>query len=327
LTSVKLPLRRVSFKQFLQSYGLVLSLLLLCVVLAAASDRFLTTSNLLNILRQAAVNGIISVGMMMVILTRGIDLSVGSVLALSTVIASDLLLRSDVPIVGTLSPLGAIFVCLLIGGLLGAVNGLLISGLRIPPFIATLGMMTFARGAALFYTGGRPITGLGDLGEGFRYLGSAVLLGVPVPIVTAALVLIGAYILLNHTPLGRYIYSLGNNEEAAFLSGLPVKRVLVFVYVVSGVLAALAGVILTGRLNSAQPTAGTFFEFDAIAAVIVGGTSFTGGIGTVWGTLVGVLIIAVINNGLNLMNVSAFYQDITKGLVIALALLLYRVIR
>jgi ribose transport system permease protein len=327
LTSVKLPLRRVSFKQFLQSYGLVLSLLLLCVVLAAASDRFLTTSNLLNILRQAAVNGIISVGMMMVILTRGIDLSVGSVLALSTVIASDLLLRSDVPIVGTLSPLGAIFVCLLIGGLLGAVNGLLISGLRIPPFIATLGMMTFARGAALFYTGGRPITGLGDLGEGFRYLGSAVLLGVPVPIVTAALVLISAYILLNHTPLGRYIYSLGNNEEAAFLSGLPVKRVLVFVYVVSGVLAALAGVILTGRLNSAQPTAGTFFEFDAIAAVIVGGTSFTGGIGTVWGTLVGVLIIAVINNGLNLMNVSAFYQDITKGLVIALALLLYRVIR
>ena len=327
MNSAKLFVGRFDLKLFLQNYGLVLSLLLLCVVLSAASDRFLTTSNLLNVLRQAAVNGIISVGMMMVILTRGIDLSVGSILALSTVIASDLLLRPEVPLVGALSPLGAIFISLLIGGSLGAVNGLLISGLGIPPFIATLGMMTFARGAALFYTGGRPITGLGDLGEGFRYLGSGVILEIPVPIFVTAFVLIGAYVLLNHTPLGRYIYSLGNNTEAARLSGLSVRQVLVFVYVASGVLAALAGVILTGRLNSAQPTAGTFFEFDAIAAVIVGGTSFTGGIGTIWGTLVGVLIIAVINNGLNLMNVSTFYQDITKGLVIALALLLYRVIR
>lgn len=316
-----------NFKRFFQNYGLILSLLLLCLVLSLASDRFLTTSNLLNVLRQAAVNGIISVGMMMVILTRGIDLSVGSVLALSTVISADLLLRSDLPLIGSLPPLGAIAVCVIIGGLLGAINGLLISALRIPPFIATLGMMTFARGAALFYTGGRPIGGLGDLGEGFRYLGSGVVLGVPVPIFAAIFVFVGAYILLNHTPLGRYIYSLGNNEEAAFLSGLPVRRVLIFVYVVAGALAALAGIILTGRLNSAQPTAGLFFEFDAIAAVIVGGTSFTGGIGTVWGTLVGVLIIAVINNGLNLMDVSAFYQDITKGLVIALALLLYRAIR
>lgn len=319
--------KQFDFKQFFQSYGLILSLLLLCLALSLASDRFLTTSNLLNVLRQAAVNGIISVGMMMVILTRGIDLSVGSVLALSTVVSADLLLRSDLPLIGSLPPLGAIAVCVIIGGLLGAVNGLLISWLRIPPFIATLGMMTFARGAALFYTGGRPISGLGNLGEGFRYLGSAVVFGIPVPVFVTIFVFIGAYILLNHTPLGRYIYSLGNNEQAAFLSGLPVKRVLIFVYVAAGALAAFAGVILTGRLNSAQPTAGVFFEFDAIAAVIVGGTSFTGGVGTVWGTLVGVLIIAVINNGLNLMDVSAFYQDIAKGLVIALALLLYRAIR
>lgn len=311
----------IDLKAFFQSYGLLLSLLLLCLALTFASDRFLTTSNLLNILRQASINGIISVGMMMVILTRGIDLSVGSILALATVIAADLLVNSDV------SPLVAMVICITVGGLLGMVNGLLVSWLRIPPFIATLGMMTFARGAALFFTSGRPVTGLGALGEGFRYLGSAVVFGIPVPIITAGIIFVSAFILLNHVPLGRYIYSLGNNEEAAYLSGLPVKRVLTFVYMTSGALAALAGVILVGRLNSAQPTAGALFEFDAIAAVVVGGTNFSGGEGTVWGTLVGVLIIAVLNNGLNLIGVSAFYQDIAKGLVIALALLLYRAIR
>lgn len=312
---------KIDWKSFFQRYGLLLSLLLLCVGLSLASDRFLTVDNLTNVLRQSSINGIISVGMMMVILTRGIDLSVGSVLALSAVIGADMLKNHNMP------ALQAIGICLLVGTAAGAVNGLLVSRLRIPPFIATLGMMTFARGAALAYTSGQPITGLGDLGEGFRYLGSARFLDIPVPILVAGVVFLLAYILLSHVPFGRYIHGLGDNEQAAYLSGLPVKRVLMFVYMAAGALSALAGVILIGRLNSAQPTAGLMFEFDAIAAVVVGGTNFSGGEGTVWGTLIGVLIIGIINNGLNLLDVSAFYQDIVKGVVIALALLLHRAIR
>jgi ribose transport system permease protein len=316
-----LTLQRYDWRQFFQKYGLLLSLFLLCAGLTLATDRFLISENLVIILRQASINGIISVGMMLVILTRGIDLSVGSVLALSTVIGADLLKNGGLP------PEQAIIVCLLVGGALGAVNGFLVSRIHIPPFIATLGMMTFARGAALFYTQGQPVTGLGTLGEGFRFFGSADLFGIPMPIIIVALVFLGGYILLNHTTLGRYIFGLGDNEVAAYLSGLPVKQIKLFVFMMAGMLSALAGVILVGRLNSAQPTAGLMFEFDAIAAVVVGGTNFSGGEGTILGTLIGVLIISVLNNGLNLLDVSAFYQDIAKGAVIALALLLHRAIR
>ncbi len=306
---------------FAQRYGLVGSLLLLCLVISLASDRFLTVDNLLNVLRQASINGIISIGMMMVILIRGLDLSVGSVLALATVISADVLAQ------GQVGPLGALGVALLVGGAAGAVSGALVTWIKIPPFIATLGMMTFARGAALQYTGGQPVTGLGELGEGIRFLGSAEIAGIPVPIFATGFVYLATYIFLNHIPFGRYIYAMGSNEEAAFLSGLPVRRIKMVVYTLSGMLAAFAGVILMGRLNSAQPTAGELFEFNAIAAVVVGGTSFNGGEGTVWGTLIGVLIIAVLNNGLNLLAVPSFYQDIASGVVIALALLLYRAIR
>ncbi len=314
--------RSVDWRAFVQKYGILLSLVLLSVVLALKTDRFLTADNLTNVLRQSAINGIISVGMMMVILTRGIDLSVGSVLALATVVGADMLKNEGMPFVQ------AIGVALLVGSFAGALNGVMVAWLNIPPFIATLGMMTFARGAAKYYTDGQPISGLEkQLGHGFRYLGTAEPFGVPMPIIVAGLVFLGAYVLLNHTPLGRYIFALGDNEEAAFLSGLPVRAITLFVYVSAGLLSALAGVILVGRLNSAQPTAGEMFEFDAIAAVVVGGTSFEGGEGTVWGTLIGVLIIGVIDNGLNLLNVSSFYQDITKGAVIALALLLHRAVR
>jgi ribose transport system permease protein len=315
------PARSFDWRKFFQTYGLLLSLLLLCLVLTLSSDRFLTADNLINVLRQASINGIISIGMMLVILTRGLDLSVGSVVALATVIAADLLVR------GQVDPLGAIFVALLVGTIAGAVSGALVTFVKIPPFIATLGMMTFVRGAALQYTEGTPVTGLGALGEGVRYLGSAEVMGIPVPIIVAGVIYLLAYLLLNQTPFGRFIYAMGNNEEAAFLSGLPVRTIKMFVYSASGALAALAGIILMGRLNSAQPTAGALFEFDAIAAVVVGGTSFNGGEGSVWGTLIGVLIIAVLNNGLNLLAVPSFYQDIASGAVIALALLLYRVIR
>jgi len=313
--------KEINWRVFFQRYGLLLSLILLCIVLSLASDRFLTNSNLLNVLRQSSINGIISIGMMLVILTRGIDLSVGSVLALSTVIGVDMLKNEGMPVVQ------AIGICLLVGAAAGAVNGVLVSWLNIPPFIATLGMMTFARGAAKFYTDGQPISGLDELGQGFRLLGTAEPLGIPMPIIVAGLVFLAGYVLLNHIPFGRYIFGLGDNEEAAYLSGLPVRLIKMFVYVAAGALSALAGIILVGRLNSAQPTAGEMYEFDAIAAVVVGGTSFDGGEGTIMGTLIGVLIIGIIDNGLNLLDVSSFYQDITKGAVIALALLLHRAIR
>jgi ribose transport system permease protein len=313
--------RETNWRAFLQKYGIALSMAMLCLALSLATDRFFTADNLTNVLRQASINGIISIGMMLVILTRGIDLSVGSVLALSTVIGADLLRNEGMPFVQ------AIGAALLVGAAAGAVNGVLVAWTHIPPFIATLGMMTFARGAAKYYTDGQPVTGLDTLGQGFRYLGTAEPLGIPMPIIVAGMVYLGAYILLEHTPFGRFIFSLGDNEEAAYLSGLPVRTIKVFVYVAAGALSALAGVILVGRLNSAQPTAGEMFEFDAIAAVVVGGTSFDGGEGTIMGTLIGVLIISIIDNGLNLLDVSAFYQDITKGAVIAVALLLHRAIR
>ncbi len=305
------------WRAFFQRYGLLLSFLLLCVLLTLASDRFLRPDNLLNILRQSAINGIISVGMMLVILTRGIDLSVGSMLALATIMTADQLQHG-------VAALPAILFCVLVGAALGLLNGLLVSVVRIPPFIATLGMMTFARGLALVYSGGQPITGLGD---DFRAIGTGFVGPLPMPVVIAALVFIGGYILLNHTPLGRHIFGLGDNEQAAYLSGLPTRRITAFVYVVAGALSALAGAILVARLNSAQPTAGAGFEFDAIAAVVVGGTSFDGGEGTILGTLIGVLIIGVLNNGLNLLDVPSFYQGVVQGAVIALALLLHRLIR
>ncbi len=309
--------QQFDWRAFFQRYGLLLSFLLLCLALTLASDRFLTTDNLLNILRQSTINGIISVGAMLVIVTRGIDLSVGSVLALATVMTADMLQQGW-------DPLPALVFCLVIGGVLGLINGLLVSLIRIPPFIATLGMMTFARGLALSYSEGQPITGLG---EGFRQIGAGFLGPIPMPIIIAALVFLGGYILLNHIALGQHIFALGDNERAAYLTGLPVRRITTFVYIVAGALSALAGAILIARLNSAQPTAGMGFEFDAIAAVVVGGTSFEGGEGTLLGTLIGVLIIAVLKNGLNLLDVPSFYQGVVQGVVIALALLLHRLIR
>ena len=316
-TAAQTSSRVFQWRPFFQRYGLLLSFGLLCLLLALVSDRFLTGDNLLNILRQSTINGIIALGMMLVIMTRGIDLSVGSILALATVITADVLSQGW-------DPLPALILCLAIGAGLGLISGLLVSVVRIPPFIATLGLMTFARGLALVYTSGQPITGLG---EGFRQIGTGYLGPVPMPIVVAGLVYLGGYVLLKHMTLGRYIQALGDNETAAFLAGLAVRRITTFVYVAIGALSALAGAILIARLNSAQPTAGTGFEFDAIAAVVVGGTSFEGGEGSLLGTLIGVLIIGVLNNGLNLLNVPSFYQGVVQGAVIALALILHRAIR
>jgi ribose/xylose/arabinose/galactoside ABC-type transport system permease subunit len=304
-------------RELAQRFGLLVSFVLLCAVLTILSDRFLTVSNIVNVLRQSTINGIIAIGMTYVILTAGIDLSVGAVLALCTVVTADLLQREMAVPLAVSGGLG-------LGVVLGLINGLIITKANVPPFVTTLGMMTVARGLALTYTQGRPITGLPDA---FRFMGTGSLGPVPMPIVIAAFAFLVGYVLLNRTEVGKYILALGNNPVAARYAGVAVDRYTAFVYGVSGMLAALAGMILVARLNSAQPTAGVAYEFDAIAAVVVGGTSFAGGEGSLGGTLLGVLVIAVLNNGLNLLDVSSFYQPVVTGIVIALALLLYRAIR
>jgi ribose/xylose/arabinose/galactoside ABC-type transport system permease subunit len=303
-------------REFLQRYGLILSFLLLCLALTLLSDRFLTVNNIVNILRQSTINGIVAVGMTLVILTAGIDLSVGSILALSSVITAAML-QSGMPVAA------AVFLGLGIGAACGLINGVTITKASVPPFVATLGMMTIARGLALVFTGGKPITGLP---ETFRFIGTGSVGPIPTPIILAALAFIIGTILLTRTSLGQFIYAIGNNPVAARYAGISVSLNITLVYVISGFLAALAGLILIARLGSAQPTAGLAFEFSAIAAVVVGGTSFAGGQGGLGGTLIGVLIIAVLNNGLNLLNVSSFYQPVVSGVVIALALLLHRAV-
>ncbi len=306
-----------NIKNHLQQSGLLVFIVIMAAVLTFLSDRFLTVPNILNILRQASINGIISVGMMLVILTAGIDLSVGAILALAVVITADLM-QQNIPVFpAVLSGLG-------IGGFLGFINGWLISRIKVPPFIATLGMMSFARGLALAYTGGKPVTGLD---EGFRFLGTGTIAHIPMPVIISFFVLLTGYILLTKTRVGTYLYALGENRNAAFFSGIATDFYTKFVYTASGILAALAGMILIARLDSAQPVIGIGYEFDAIAAVVIGGTSLAGGEGKISGTLSGVLIIAMLNNALNLLNVSSFYEGIAKGIVIALALILHGLVR
>lgn len=308
---VALPMDR---RAFVQRFGLAFSFLLLMLALTLLSDRFLTAANLINILRQATINGIVSVGMTMVILTGGIDLSVGSVLALAVTVGASLMKQGQ--------PVGlAVAAALGLGALLGMINGLMITKARIPPFIATLGMLTVARGLTLMYTQGQPITGLP---ASFRWIGTGVVGGIPVPILLTALVFLVGWVFLSRTRYGAYIYLLGDNPTAARLAGVPTERITVLVYAISGFCAALAGLILVARLDSAQPIIGQGYEFNAIAAVVVGGTSFAGGEGGLGGTLLGALLIETLNNGLNLLNVSPLWEQVVKGVVIALALLLYK---
>ncbi len=293
---------------------LTLIFLSLCILLAFLSDRFFTAANMLNVFRYASINGIIAVGMTMVILTAGIDLSVGAILAFSSVITAWFLVSGYVPLLAAAAGL-------VVGAVLGFINGILVARFLLPPFIATLGSMTFIRGLTLSFTQGRPITGLPAV---FRTMGTGRLGPVPLPVIIMLLVFTVGAILLRLTAHGERLYALGSNPVAARFSGIPVNRYIVAVYCCAGLLAALAGQILIGRLDSAQPVMGMGYEFDAIAAVVIGGTSFSGGRGGLTGTLVGVLIIAVINNGLNLLNVPSVWEQVVKGLVIAAALLANR---
>lgn len=303
-----------NLSRLLRRLGPFAGFLVLALALSLLSDRFLTVGNLLNVARQISINAIIAAGMTAVILTGGIDLSVGSILALAgAMTASAVAAGQPTPV--------AVAVGLAVGVAAGLVNGLLVTRGRIPAFIATLGTMTALRGLTLTYTQGRPITGLTD---SFRAIGGGYILGLPVPMLIMALIFGAAWLFLSYTRPGRYVYALGSNREAVRTAGVPTAPYETLVYVLSGLTAGLAGVILTARLNSAQPTAGLGFELDAIAAVVLGGTSLSGGSGGVVGTLVGALIIGVLDNGLNLLNVSSFYQQVVKGLVILLAVLLDR---
>ena len=300
----------------LQKIAPFIGLILIIVIITILNPGFLSVSNLMNVLRQVSINALIAFGMTFVILTGGIDLSVGATLALTGAVTAGMMASG-------MDPIFAMLLGLLLGAVLGAINGIIIAKGKVAPFIATLATMTIYRGLTLVYTDGRPISGLGD-SLTFQMLGKGYFLGIPVPVVTMIISFGILYFILKKTTFGRRVYAVGGNEEASILSGINADRIKIYVYSLLGLLAALASLILTSRLNSAQPTAGEMFELDAIAAVVLGGTSLTGGRGWIVGTLIGALIIGVLNNGLNLIGVPSFFQQVVKGAVILLAVLLDR---
>jgi ribose transport system permease protein len=297
-----------------QQLGMALVLILLCIIMAIIAPHFLEVGNILNVARQVSINAVLAAGMTFVILTGGIDLSVGSALAVAGVLAVGLD-ASGVP------SIFAVLGGLVAGALCGLLNGVLVAKTKLPSFIVTLGAMTYLRGLAYVTTGAYPLI---KSNLGFGFLGGGLLGPIPVPVIIALLVYIVGYIILTRTTFGRHVYAIGGNEQAARLSGMRVDLNLIWVYVISGICAGIAGIIFAARLVSGQPTGGQGYELDAIAAVILGGTSFTGGQGSILGTLIGVFIIGVLNDGLVLMNVPFFYQLVIKGAVIVLAVLIDR---
>ena len=299
-----------------QNLGTIAALIILIVFVSVLNPAFLQVNNLLNLMRQLIINGFIALGMTFVILTGGIDLSVGSTLALTSAIFAGLLQ-------GGMPTILAILIALGLGLILGLVNGILITKGKLAPFIVTLATMTIFRGLTLVYMDGRPIAGPKD-DFAFQFLGKGQFFGIPFQVILFIIAYLILWILLTKTSYGRKIYAVGGNEKASFISGIKIDKVKILVYVISALMAVLSGLVLTSRLNSAQPTAGSAYEMDAIAAVVLGGTSMTGGSGSLTGTLIGILILGVLNNGLNLLGVSSFYQQIVKGVVILIAVLIDR---
>ncbi len=299
--------------EFLRKWGVLVALILLLVVSATMSDRFLSLPNLLNVLRQIAIVGVLAIGMTFVIITAGIDLSAGSVLAVAAVVTADM--------VNSNGPLAAVLVAVLVGAGLGLVNGLGVTLGGVQPFIMTLGMLAFARGLAFLYTGGQPIP---TTDETFLAIGNGRLFGIPNPALIFLALLVAAYFVLRHTTFGRAVYAVGSNDEAARLSGISVRRVRTTVYVISGATAGIAGLLYASQLGVGTPIAGEAFELDAIAATVVGGTSLFGGQGTVFGTFLGAAILGVLSNILNLTGVNPFVQRLFRGALIVAAVMLQR---
>lgn len=297
----------------IKQYGIFIAFILICITLSIVSPQFLRLSNWTIIFTQVSINALLAFGVTFVIITGGIDLSLGSMVAVSGVLAAMMARLDTIPVIFP------IFVGLLAGLIMGLFNGFIITKSKIAPFIVTLGTMTIARGLALIISKGRPIS---NLSETFNFIGGGNILGIPFPIIILVLVFIICSILLNKTVFGRYIYAVGGNEQAAHAAGININRVKMAVYGISGLLAGLAGVLLTSRITTGQPNAGAGFELDAIAAAIIGGTSTTGGVGKISGTLIGALMIGVINNGLDLLNVSSYYQQVVMGIIIIGAVIL-----
>ncbi len=293
----------------------LVGLIAVSILMGLASDSFFTVSNILNVLRQVSIVGILAVGMTFVILTGGIDLSVGAVMALAGTISAGLMVNMGLPgAVGLLAGLG-------IGILFGLFNGALVAWGKMPAIIVTLATMGVARGLGLIYSGGYPISGLPSW---VSWFGIGRIGIIPVPVIAMFLIYVLAWVLLQRTAFGRHVYALGGNITAARLSGVKTRRVMLAVYGISGLTSALAAVILTGRLMSGQPNAGQGFELDAIAAVVLGGTAISGGRGLILGTLIGAVLLGILNNGLNLMGINPYMQDVIKGLIILLAIYIGR---
>jgi inositol transport system permease protein len=314
----------VQFRAIFNKYGIFLVFIAMLIVASILSPAFLSKTNLINVVRQMSVVGLIALGVTGVIVSAGIDLSSGSVVGLSAVVAASLSQLPDYPAAFYKGLQVPLFVAILAacgaGALVGLINGSLVARTRIPPFIATLGTLTAIRGAALLYTGGRPIS---DLTDGYNFIGQGDLLGIPVPILILVFMALVTHVLYSQTKFGKYVYAIGGNEQAARVSGINVGKYKMLMYVYAGFLAGLAGLVVSARIGSGQPGLGQGYELDAIAAAVIGGASLSaGGIGTVAGTIVGALIIGVLNNILDLTNVSAYWQQIIKGGIIVGAVIL-----
>ncbi|MBM7342639.1 putative xylitol transport system permease protein [Pantoea coffeiphila] len=319
-------------KRHLHKYGIIIAFFVLCLVVTAigevqvakgawSSNYFLSNENMLIVLRQISINGILAIGMTFVIITAGVDLSVGSVLALSGIVAARFATTNTGLAIGDTAHavLMPLIIALGIGIVCGLLNGTILARYRLQPFIVTMGMLSAARGLALLTTDGNPVS---QLNSDFRWLGNGYVLGIPVPVILFVVLFALAWVLLNKTLFGRYVYAVGGNQKSARTSGISVVKIKVLVYTLCGALAGIAGLILTARTGSAQTNAGAAYELDAIAAVVIGGTSMAGGVGTLVGTLFGILIIGVMNNGLDLLGVQSYYQQIIKGALIVVAVLL-----
>lgn len=310
-----MTLSRAQIGSFFYRYGIYIAFLILVVVLAITSPSFLTLQNILNVLRQSSIIGIIAIGMTFVIIKGGIDLSVGSILGFSAVVATSFAHPGEYPLIVP------ILMGLLVGLGCGLVNGLIIAKWNVAPFIVTLGMLTAARGMTLVYTDGKPIINLSDA---YNFIGSGYFLGLPIAVIVFIFVILIGIFLLNFTKFGRHVFAVGGNEQAARLSGVGIFQVKIAVYAIAGLASGMAGILLSSRVMTGSPILGQGYELDAIAAVVIGGTSLAGGRGSIIGTVIGVLIISIMNNGLDLLNVSSYYQQIIKGAIIVLAVLLDR---